>query len=218
MRYIVDIAPERGEKILSVVDKEWDNVEKCSAVMYDSLSGMRQSYVLGCVQPGDCLGVSLNVPYIGNPLAVHGMPITYSCHAMVCNSAKTIAIHRFIGVEFDEREMDFASSDIMVLDGSRRAVIGNKAIILGTLRDIVSISGKDGSVVTKQTDVNGEVKAYNLYDFLIMLCRTTGVNMLAYETVQLFNSRTQDVVTMTLSHDLEAERFFTKMLLDVGRR
>lgn len=216
MRYIQDIF-YKGKRVDKMIGYKWDVLEDYTVAVRDG-DKVESGLSIKRIEPPACIGVSLSAPYLGGALSMHGLPTEYTCRLLVCNTPKTVQIHRHVGVVCDQRELDFSHSDVMVLDGSRKAVIGDKSLITGTLRDVVRASGPMNSAFTKQSWVSGDIEAYNLYDFFVMMCKATGLNLTAYETIHLYNSRTADVVTLELSHDHEAERFYTKMLLDVSRK
>lgn len=85
----------------------------------------------------------------------------------------------------------------------------------------LSVFGTRGSVVrfmdseTTSMYVGGYSRAtYTLYDFLILMCRSLKVNLMAYEYIRFMSKVHCWVVTLGLKHDVEADRFWTKMWME----
>lgn len=150
----------------------------------------------------------------------------FSGGAVVSNSAKTIQIHQYIksAVTRIGSSRNWALSDICILNkGGRpthRRVDGRGRLTVEMGSDSVTMRGVGSSIGIRQNGIGTRIDVYNMYDLLGSLCRDCELNLLTYDTIRLYTRSGEDssMTTIELLHDAEANRFFTKMWLDVNRK
>ena len=77
------------------------------------------------------------------------------------------------------------------------------------------LGGPFGSVVSYIPRLATFPQLCTLYDYLSLLCRSSGVNIFRYKTLHLYDNRSHNVTVIKLSQTAEAQRFFLKMWLTV---
>lgn len=178
------------------------------AVISDTDSGYKESFRATELFDIDCLGFD----------SVRGAE---SC-AMVCLTDKTAKLHRYItdATTTGDRSEILNNADCCTLNGVNTVTMknpGSTALDIHTVDDTILVGGKLGSVAMRQTGYIGKVVIMSMYDLLGSLCRELGLNVMKYETIQLYNGRTCYTTVIRLLHSQESERFFTKMYLDVTK-
>lgn len=79
----------------------------------------------------------------------------------------------------------------------------------------VGLCGYQGGVVVYQSTTYESLRdIYTLYDFLVLMCRLSGVNLFKYKKVYFCSMNLRWTCSVTLNHSIEAERFFTKMWIE----
>lgn len=145
-----------------------------------------------------------------------------SHHIAVTHTQKSALLHKYIRVSstkmgFPPRNPEPA--DVMVYPHNFVANIRDENVVpkkLDILMSVQTLSLNDSVVVWEDVliDNSGPIIC-TLYDFLIFLCRHMDLNIMKYKTVQ-FESRNQRWFSqIDFADTKEAERFFSKMWLDV---
>ena len=144
--------------------------------------------------------------------------------AAACHDDKTALLYKYVvsAETVPERSQTLDNADSCTLKENCLIVnqgIGSTVLDIRLVNDSILIEGNSGSVVSRQYGWNGESKVTSLYDFLGYLCRMLGINVMKYETIQLYKAgKVCHTSTIKLLHTQEADRYFTKMYLDVVRR
>lgn len=87
---------------------------------------------------------------------------------------------------------------------------------INTGQSKVELFGSAGSVSSLR--IRGSLSYVTLYDIFRFLYRESGLNIMRYNAIQLYSSYYSNLAyVIQLKHDNAAERFFTKMLMDVMR-
>ena len=145
-------------------------------------------------------------------------------YGVVCLSDRAVILHKFAKVTTvfgDFRDVALEESDACIWNlwqTNTDGICGDRpAIVIHTLSDIISASGRCGSVIGKQVDFIDEVALCTLYDIIGMACRELGENLLRYSKIQFYSRTKSYVTTIELDQSHEAKVFYTKMYLDVVR-
>lgn len=89
---------------------------------------------------------------------------------------------------------------------SRVLQVYSKGILVGML-------GPYSSVVLVANKEDSLFRIFSLYNFLISVCRSTGLNIMAYGAVCFFDDEVCRSTEIAFSHGDEADRFFLKMYM-----
>lgn len=149
-----------------------------------------------------------------------GLNFADATGVVVCHTKKTATLQRYVNVAEIRRgvyPLDFKDADICVMEKHDFRLNSQTHAIISLLfgHDVILWFGQGGSV-TSWSKLNGTEKVIlPLYDLLIILCRRTGINLMSYETIQLGSRSMLWQSTVRLLHTEEANRFYTKMYLDV---
>lgn len=139
---------------------------------------------------------------------------------VVRHTLKTATLQRYVNVAETRRgvyPLDFKDSDICNVEKHELMLKSQSHSIISLLfgQDVIPVFGVGGSA-TSWSKLNGLQKTLlPLYDLLIILCRRTGLNLMSYETIQLGSRSMLWQSTIRLLHTEEANRFYTKMYMDV---
>lgn len=155
---------------------------------------------------GDCIGKGI---------------ITESNTGVVCkHTQKTASFHKYVNIA-DTRAgvcpFVYKEADVINFGGLGHSILPRTGGILDIRMKHYNVFtfGECGSVVVMES-VGVPFKVIcPLYDLFIYMCRETGINLMAYETIQFGSSRMIWQTNVRLIHNEESERFFTKMMLDV---
>ena len=148
--------------------------------------------------------------------------VAETCYAFVTLDEKSAMLHRYASAKTTWRgaldvnllEADVCSWNLWDTSPSSQGM-GHDTLIIRVGGDIVSASGRDGSVIGKQVDFLDDVELSNLYDFLGLVCRELGMNVMAYKYVKFYSKSKSCLTTVTFDQSAEAKRFYMKMYLDV---
>lgn len=88
----------------------------------------------------------------------------------------------------------------------------NNTISICTARDIVSVHGHKGSVATWYNRWGSLKGVCTLWKLLKILCRESGINLLTYRMIHIYNNTCGGVSTIKFKDD---KVFFTKMFIDI---
>lgn len=110
----------------------------------------------------------------------------------------------------------YANADIIEYPHPQQPFHGSKVLDIHMNRPPILLGGIDGSVVEWRGNVSTglSLAICTLYDFLIFMCRKTGVNLMQYEILQFGSQSYGWSITLGLQHNEEADRFYMKMYLD----
>ena len=208
MKYVASIDAKPEGKVRNLLYRAWRPIEALAVTVHDTCTG--EDEVL------DCMSV-LKLGPVG-----FGENVTYDGCAGVCHDIKTINLFRHV-TKVESKPgvvgVDFDSSDLIEVGENGEFDFiwakNKRNIVIDTGHDIYNIRGKFGSVVTKFWADEYRIECYSLYDFLVLLCRRFNKNLLKYETIQLYSKNGNYTLTVRLKHTAEAERYFTKMWMDV---
>lgn len=145
-------------------------------------------------------------------------PVTCSYGAVI-HTKKTFKLYDYIDAAFmimNEKPQVFENCDAFTIcDG--KASFQKRYDILDIDLDYLrtGLFG-DGTIVgVKDNLFHGREMLFSLYDFLVFICKQTHINLMQYSIVQFKNSTLSRYIQIWFKHSVEADRFFTKMLLDV---
>lgn len=92
---------------------------------------------------------------------------------------------------------------------------GAKVLDINTGHYGFYVYGKLGSVVEVARGQN--IRYMSLFELLIQLCVSTGVNIMSYDLVQLGSTDVPYSTKISFKHGVDADRFFMKMHLEAGK-
>lgn len=149
-----------------------------------------------------------------------GFGISQDNRVYVRLDSKSAKLHEFIEqVEVVDaiKGDDFAllARGSLNLDASKEP--GEKTLCVATDDIDVRIFGMLGSCVIRQAHKGRNGTVMSMYDLLGDMCRLFKMNIMQYKCVAVYGA-TGPVTLVWLKHTHEAERFFTKMYIDVTRR
>lgn len=210
MRYICEINSFWSGKLDKMTPSIWLFDDQIVMTVHDMSTGDEEVYAASDIPHMSLLGFSDCV--------------ADTCYGVICLDEKRAMLHRyatasttFLGIsgvklsDADRCVWNLWQTDTSGVDGT------HGTIVINTINDIVSSSGREGSVIGKQTGFLEEVELFTLYDILGVVCRDLKLNLMRYETIQFFSSTKDYVTTIKLSQSAEAKRFYTKMYLDVSK-
>lgn len=162
------------------------------------------------------------IPYFNDVLGFsdHALPSEW---VAIMNTSKTAMLHKYVRsclTTYMSNVAEFSDVDISILyagglSDNTGVSGGRRNLVIDTINESIKVSGKLGSVCVREAHFSGVSSVHTLYEFLGMMCRETHLNMMSYETIQFYH-RTQGYRTyVSLVHNQEADRFFTKMYFDV---
>jgi len=138
---------------------------------------------------------------------------------IVCHTAQTAQLYKYIKSvktysEDIPEEIQYPVVDFCILgDCANFNVPQDAATRTLTLRSLVKdiyIYEPCGSTVRID---DYSVQYLSLYDFLILMCRLTGLNIMSYGTVRISCEGTLSDIEIMFHHGVEADRFFSKMYI-----
>ena len=161
-----------------------------------------------------------------SPFDLGGDILGYAWEALVSNDAKTVQIHKYIESVVVEKggNNQWAMTDTCILNVGGRP---NHILADGRIRLTVELGaakvrvlGVDNSVWIRENGTGTFLTIYNMYNLLASLCRDCELNLMKYSTIRLYtrDGLETSMTTINLKHNLEADRFFTKMWLDVSKK
>lgn len=145
-------------------------------------------------------------------------PVTCN-HGAVTHTKKTFKLYDHIDAAFmimNEKPQEFEHCDsFTVTSGVRHFQKRYDTIDIDLGSSRIALFG-GGTVVSLITDLfHSRERLFSLYDFLVLMCRQTHLNLMQYNIVQFKSSAINRYVQVWFKHDTDSERFFTKMWLDV---
>ena len=143
-------------------------------------------------------------------------------HVILRHDVKSVALYQHIALVRGNLDLlscvDYTSADMLDIgaDGVvKKKLLGYKDLIIRLLQ-VPAVRGLHGSVASLSYVFAGKVDYYTLYDFIALFCEKSGVNLMKYDSVYI-SCRGDDAVQIRFKHTVEANRFFTKMWLDIVR-
>ena len=144
--------------------------------------------------------------------------------AVVSYSPKTIQIHRYIKSigTVPLSCAGWAMTDTCILHRpdrvQHRSVFGRFRLTIEMGEDKVTFLGPSNSVAMRRR--GNRIDVYNIYDFLGDMCRDCELNLMSYNTIRFYTRDGEDscMTVLELEHSKEADRYFSKMYLDVMKR
>ena len=145
-------------------------------------------------------------------------------YGVVSNTQKTIQLHRYVIKASTERgtgRIDFSDCDISILQAggtvNNCGVVGKDSLAINTGLSQVSLHGILGSCACRRYRNDTRPELYNLYDILGLLCRRSQLNLMRYNRIFMYSRGWNSTTILELLHSVEANRYFTKMYMDVMR-
>lgn len=203
MRYVSSILTPHGVNI--------------NSFEYPLNDGFSHQITVSDVESQSVLGLDTSA---GFDCIGRGLNFADATGVVVCHTIKTATLQKYVNVAEIRRgvyPLDFRDADVCIMDKREYNLTSKTHSIISLLfgNDVVLWFGVGGSVV-RWSKMNGVEKTIlPLYDLLIILCRQTGINLMSYETIQLGSRSMLWQSTVRLLHTEDADRFYTKMYLDV---
>ena len=208
MQYISKIETARDGRVASYMYRTWLDDSQLAITVHDTVTGE------------DKIAYHRNIMKL-EPVGF-GENVTFDACGLVTHDIKTSSLYRYIYKSESQGGivgLGFDASDMIEMGENGELdflwVEGKKNIIINTGHDIFNVRGKHGSVVTKFFATESRIECYNLYNFLAMMCQRFKVNLLRYHNIWFYSKNGNYTLTVGLKHTPEAERFFTKMYMDI---
>ena len=137
--------------------------------------------------------------------------------AVVCHNKKTALVYKHIESVRTEFGAQVLHAGFMTRKGFVRGCASDDglAFTLSTGDSVYEILGCTGSACIVPGSVNNRSKVCTLYDLLGTLCKESGFNLLRYRTLHILNDYRRVTTTIKFKNCVEADRYRTKMYLDV---
>lgn len=179
-----------------------------------------RSHALVCSE-----GKFVDMPVVGYEGLGVGVDPHFGAWVAVVHSNRTALFHKYVESAITKPKsapISFEVSDNVYYGEFYQDPVGDVEVIDIRMEDCrVSAFGEGGSCVYFSNSDGELLGQYSevyctLYDLFIHLCRETGFNLMQYNYIQLGSSEQNWCVGIKLSQSLEAQRFYTKMMLDVS--
>lgn len=166
------------------------------------------------------IGVNaVNAPCLGA-----GINFESNTGIMVTHTKKTALFHKYVNLaetRIGVTPFEYKESNVCKLHGGVVEFTPSEESSSGILEvwlenHSISCYGPSGSVVLWQSSGVVNRAICTLYDMFVYICREIGINLLQYETIQFCSRKRLWQTIIRLVHTKEAERFFTKMCVDVA--
>lgn len=203
MRYISDLLTDVGPvpSIDYIVPPGWVPTHPLvSAVIHDDESDSDLTVKPGRLSTELCLGNATN----------EGVAVRYT--------QKTAKLFDYVyGVSSCACEpvVDLSAVDYCSSAYPGRVIGRHKELAIDTGEGAIQFAGLLGSVVHKKSRFEVTASHMTLYELLGRLCRSYGLNIMQYEAVHLYSEVECYKADIRFVHNEKADRFFTKMYLDV---
>lgn len=141
---------------------------------------------------------------------------------LVRHTHKTASLHKYVaGIKRDtcEHLLGCDTKDSVMLNAGRvmmrNLTSGSREIVLSTTTEVFYLYGETGSVVTSCRWLASDPISSTLYETLSRLYHESGVNLMRYDKIQLYSSQFKCWTEISLIHNQESDRYFSKMWLDI---
>lgn len=211
MNYITEIFGGSG-RVSSLRYPFWDKGTDIVAIVYDNTG---KNYI---VKSSTDLSLSLLGSGV-DAMLMSGYLVEYN--AKTAKFLDYVEKAETIYGEYSEdmRDPVLSNWDTVTLDNNyvsgHAEVSGRRRIIINTSIEAIELCG---SVVSRSGSLGVNPKLMTLYDLFGELCRESGLNLLQYHRIILSSVVRSRLTEIRLKHDDEAERFFTKMYMDVIKK
>ena len=208
MKYVSEIVSQTGEELDKYVFQAYYYAP--GVRVYDTDTGLTVAYDVREVEKLKVLGYSLKA--------------VSSSFSVVRHNRKTADLHKFVtkwSTVLGTRDLVSFGVDTCVIANGHvdvSGVKGSDTIAVNMYHDTISLGDPSASVVAWQSGMFGPIEVFTLYDTMYKLSKTCKLNLFRYKRVQFFSKREDYTSTVELEHSgVEAERYFLKVAIDVGR-
>lgn len=158
--------------------------------------------------------------YTGYDCIGRGLDFAGGNGVVVKHTIKTAMLHDYINIaetRVGVKPFNYKLADqYLVNKNYRYKKHGNYILDIRVPSGEIALLGESGSCVVWTKPDMGGVILCTLYDFLVFLCHISKMNVMKYETIQIGSRDRSFRSTIRLLHTPDANRYFTKMWVDVG--
>lgn len=148
----------------------------------------------------------------------------WSVVAIVALERKEALLHKYLVrasttrefYTFDKKHVDVASLSLSECTMNRVALRGSSdELVIDKWGDAIEVDGFEGSVCLSSLGRGDVCSASTIYELLTELSGVLSVNLMSYKRVVITSKHERYHTLIEFVHSIAAERFFTKMSLDV---